>query len=109
MRIGLIGSGRIGGTLAQLAVAAGHEVVLSNSRGPDTFADLVSELGPLARAGTVEEAAATILEGVAAGALSIYVPGYFAEFASQKAQDVDGFLAGTAAYVQSRAATPSEG
>ncbi len=59
MRIGLIGSGRIGGTLAQLAVATGHEVVLSNSRGPDTLADLVSELGPLARAGTVEEAAAS--------------------------------------------------
>jgi hypothetical protein len=34
--------------------------------------------------------------------LSIYVPGYFAEFASQKAQDVDGFLAGTAAYIRSR-------
>ena len=51
---------------------------------------------------TVEEAAATILEGVAAGALSIYVPGYFADFAVNKAQDVDGFLAGTAAYVAGR-------
>ena len=51
---------------------------------------------------TVEEAAATILEGVAAGALSIYVPGYFADFAVSKAQDVDGFLAGTAAYVAGR-------
>ena len=59
MRIGLIGSGRIGGTLAQLAVAAGHEVVLSNSRGPDTLADLVAGLGPLASAGTVEEAASS--------------------------------------------------
>jgi len=52
----------------------------------------------------VEEAAATILEGVAAGSLSIYVPGYFAEFAASKAQDVDGFLAGTAAYVAARGA-----
>ncbi len=51
---------------------------------------------------TVEEAAATILDGIAAGALSIYVPGYFAEFAANKAQDVDGFLAGTAAYVAAR-------
>ncbi len=51
---------------------------------------------------TVEEAAATILEGIAAGALSIYVPGYFADFAVSKAQDVDGFLAGTAAYVAGR-------
>ncbi len=59
MRIGLIGSGRIGGTLARLAVAGGHEVVLSNSRGPDTLADLVSGLGPLAKAGTAPEAAAS--------------------------------------------------
>ncbi|MCP2322846.1 hypothetical protein HDA40_001353 [Hamadaea flava] len=55
--IGLIGSGNIGGTVARLAVTAGHEVVLSNSRGPDTLADLVADLGPLASAGTVEEAA----------------------------------------------------
>ncbi|HEY6792054.1 MAG TPA: NAD(P)-binding domain-containing protein, partial [Trebonia sp.] len=47
--IGLIGSGMIGGTVARLAVAAGHEVVLSNSRGPQTLAGLVAELGPLAR------------------------------------------------------------
>jgi short-subunit dehydrogenase len=58
---------------------------------------------------TVEEAAATILEGIAAGSLSIYVPGYFAEFASSKAQDVDGFLAGTAAYVAARDQPAPEG
>ena len=58
MRIGLIGSGRIGGTLARLAVDSGHDVVLSNSRGPDTLADLTAELGGRARAGTVAEAAA---------------------------------------------------
>jgi NAD(P)-dependent dehydrogenase (short-subunit alcohol dehydrogenase family) len=51
---------------------------------------------------TVTEAVGTILDGLAAGALSIYVPGYFAEFASQKAQDVDRFLAGTAEYIRSR-------
>ncbi|MBD8062041.1 NADPH-dependent F420 reductase [Oceanitalea stevensii] len=56
--IGLIGSGHIGSALARLAVAAGHEVVLSNSRGPETLSDLVAELGPLARAATAEEAAA---------------------------------------------------
>ena len=56
--IGLIGSGNIGGTLARLAVAAGHDVVLSNSRGPETLKDLVSELGPKARAATAAEAAA---------------------------------------------------
>jgi hypothetical protein len=56
--IGLIGSGRIGGTVARLSVAAGHHVVLSNSRGPQTLQDLAAELGPLARAGTGAEAAA---------------------------------------------------
>ena len=57
MRIGLIGSGRIGGTLARLAVGAGHEVVLSNSRGPETLSALVAELGRSASAGTVAQAA----------------------------------------------------
>jgi predicted dinucleotide-binding enzyme len=56
--VGLIGSGRIGGTVARLAVAAGHPVILSNSRGPDTLRDLAGQLGPLARAGTGQEAAA---------------------------------------------------
>jgi len=55
--IGLIGSGKIGSTVARLAVAAGHDVVLSNSRGPETLADLVAELGPHARAATAELAA----------------------------------------------------
>jgi predicted dinucleotide-binding enzyme len=55
--IGLIGSGNIGSTVARLAVAAGHDVVLSNSRGPQTLQDLVSELGPKARAATPAEAA----------------------------------------------------
>ena len=54
---GFIGSGNIGSTVARLAVAAGHDVVLSNSRGPDTLADLVGELGPHARAATPAEAA----------------------------------------------------
>ncbi len=55
--VGLIGSGQIGGTVARLSVAAGHQVVLSNSRGPETLADLVADLGPLARAATPAEAA----------------------------------------------------
>jgi predicted dinucleotide-binding enzyme len=56
--IGLIGSGNIGGAVARLAVAAGYDVVLSNSRGPETLSALVSELGPRARAATPAEAAA---------------------------------------------------
>jgi predicted dinucleotide-binding enzyme len=56
--LGLIGSGHIGGTLARLAVDAGLDVVLSNSRGPQTLSDLVDELGPQARAATPAQAAA---------------------------------------------------
>ncbi|HET7326382.1 MAG TPA: NADPH-dependent F420 reductase [Nocardioidaceae bacterium] len=56
--IGLIGSGNIGSTVAKLAVDAGHDVVLSNSRGPETLADLVDRLGAQARAATAAEAAA---------------------------------------------------
>jgi len=55
--VGFIGSGNIGGTVARLSVAAGHHVVLSNSRGPETLADFAAELGPLASAGTKEQAA----------------------------------------------------
>lgn len=55
--IGLIGSGYIGGTVARLSIAAGYSVVLSNSRGPETLAALVSELGDRARAATPVEAA----------------------------------------------------
>jgi 8-hydroxy-5-deazaflavin:NADPH oxidoreductase len=56
--IGLIGSGNIGSTVARLAVDAGHDVVLSNSRGPETLTDLVGQLGPHARAATATQAAA---------------------------------------------------
>src|SRR5690242_6377095 len=55
--IGLIGAGHIGSQIARLAVANGYNVVISNSRGPDTLSELVGELGPRARAGTVMDAA----------------------------------------------------
>ena len=56
--IGLIGAGHIGSQLARLGIASGYDVVISNSRGPETLSDLVEELGPKARAATAEEAAA---------------------------------------------------
>jgi 8-hydroxy-5-deazaflavin:NADPH oxidoreductase len=55
--LGLIGSGMIGSALARLAATAGLDVVLSNSRGPETLAELVAELGQHARAATPAEAA----------------------------------------------------
>jgi predicted dinucleotide-binding enzyme len=56
--VGLIGAGNIGSQIARAAIASGYDVVISNSRGPKTLTDLVSELGPRARAGTTGEAAA---------------------------------------------------
>jgi 8-hydroxy-5-deazaflavin:NADPH oxidoreductase len=55
--LGLIGAGMIGGALARLAVAAGLDVVLSNARGPQALAELVTELGESARAATPTDAA----------------------------------------------------
>lgn len=56
-RVGIIGAGRIGSALAQGLVDQGHEVVISNSRGPESLTDLINTLGPLASAGTPEQAA----------------------------------------------------
>lgn len=55
--VAFIGSGNIGATVARLAVAAGYDVVVSNSRSPETLADLVAGLGARARAATAAEAA----------------------------------------------------
>lgn len=57
MKIGIIGSGHIGETLARHFIAAGHEIALSNSRGPDSLESLVQSLGPRASAMTVDHAA----------------------------------------------------
>ena len=55
--LGILGSGNIGATFARLAVLAGHDVVLSNSRSPETLWPLAAALGPRARAATAQEAA----------------------------------------------------
>ncbi|HEX6625826.1 MAG TPA: NAD(P)-binding domain-containing protein [Pyrinomonadaceae bacterium] len=57
MKIGIIGSGNIGANAARLFVRAGHQVALSNSRGGEGLEELVAELGPRARATTIEDAA----------------------------------------------------
>lgn len=55
--VGTIGAGNVAQAIARRAAAAGHRVVLSNSRGPASLAPLVEHLGPLASAGTVADAA----------------------------------------------------
>lgn len=55
--IGLIGAGHIGSQIARLAVANNYNVVISNSRGPQSLSGLVAELGPSARAATTVDAA----------------------------------------------------
>jgi hypothetical protein len=55
--IGLIGAGHIGSQVARLAIANNYDVVLSNSRGPETLGALIAELGPRARAASPVDAA----------------------------------------------------
>jgi 8-hydroxy-5-deazaflavin:NADPH oxidoreductase len=62
--IGFVGAGNIGSQVARLAIASGYDVVVSNSRGPETLAALVAELGPKARAATPVEAGDIVLVSV---------------------------------------------
>ncbi|MFL5366832.1 MAG: NADPH-dependent F420 reductase [Myxococcales bacterium] len=71
LKIGIIGAGKIGGSLATLWAKAGHEVLIS-SRHPEELQELAKSLGPKARAGTPQEAAAfgdVVLISVPYGAL----------------------------------------
>ncbi len=85
LKIGIIGAGRIGGTLGELWVQAGHEVLLS-SRHPERLRDLADRLGPRARAGLPREAAAfgeVVLISVPYGALPQVGRDYAAELAGK--------------------------
>ena len=62
--IGLIGAGHIGSQIARLAVAHAYDVVISNSRAPETLATLVAELGPRARAATAAKAGDIVVVSV---------------------------------------------
>ncbi len=57
MKIGFIGAGTVTGTFGRHLLGAGHEIVVSNSRGPETLADFAAKLGPGASAGTRQQAA----------------------------------------------------
>ena len=56
MRIGIVGAGHIGGTAAKLFARAGHEIAVSNSRGPESLASLTSALGPTVKGRSPEDA-----------------------------------------------------
>jgi 8-hydroxy-5-deazaflavin:NADPH oxidoreductase len=57
MRIGIIGAGNVARAVARLATQRNHQVILSNSRGPDSLTAMAAELGPQVTAGTVAAAA----------------------------------------------------
>jgi 8-hydroxy-5-deazaflavin:NADPH oxidoreductase len=57
MKIGFIGAGNVTGTIGRHLINAGHAIVVSNSRGPETLRNFVAELGPNAIAGTKQQAA----------------------------------------------------
>jgi predicted dinucleotide-binding enzyme len=57
MKVGIIGAGDFGKAAATRLVAGGHEVMISNSRGPESLAVLAQQLGPNVHAGTAEQAA----------------------------------------------------
>src|SRR5438874_11561348 len=85
MRIGIIGSGNIGSAVGTLWVKAGHQVLFS-SRHPENLKQLVDGLGPLARAGTVEEALSfgdVVFIGVPYGAYPQIAKDYGKQFAGK--------------------------
>ena len=57
MKVGFIGAGKVTGTFGRHLINAGHTLVVSNSRGPETLADFVADLGPGAIAGMKQQAA----------------------------------------------------
>ena len=67
--VGFIAAGHIGSQVVRLAISSGYPMVFSNSRGPETLAELVAELGPSARAADVAKASRTPADKVVIGRL----------------------------------------
>ncbi|GGF25842.1 NADPH-dependent F420 reductase [Subtercola lobariae] len=89
--LGFIGSGNIGAQVARLAVANGYTVVISNSRGPETLAELVDELGPLASAATAVEAATAADIAVVSIPFKAYLDVPVAELAGKVVIDTNNY------------------
>ena len=107
MRIGIIGAGNIGGNLTRKLAALGHEVVVANSRGPQTLEDLAEETGAtVALAAVAAEGAelvivtiperaipsmpAGILDGAAPGAVIVDTGNYYPQRDGRIAEIEDG-------------------
>ena len=111
MQIGIVGAGRIGGTLATLFTRAGHQVALANSRDPGTLADTVDALGPNAHAATAADAAAfggLVVIAVPLKAYSALPP---EPFAGKIVVDANNYYAqrdGQIAELDSKASTSTE-
>jgi predicted dinucleotide-binding enzyme len=111
MRIGVIGTGMIGGTLARLLAAAGHEVTVANSRGPAAVADLVAEIGDRATAGSAQDAAAAGEVVVVAIPFGRYPDLPAAELAGKVVVDANNYYPardGTIAELEDGSVTSSE-
>src|SRR5579875_2202191 len=89
--IGFIGSGQIGATVARLAISVGYDVVMSNSRGPDTLNGVIAALGPRASAATAAEAAARAEYVLVAVPLKNYTQVPVAELAGKIVMDADNY------------------
>ena len=95
MKIGVIGAGHIGGTIGGLWTKAGHRVFFS-SRHPEELQDLVARIGPLAQAGTVDQAIAfgdVVFMAVPYGALPQIGRDYGKSLAGKIVLDADNAVA----------------
>ncbi len=90
--IGIIGAGEVGGQIARAAIANGYDVVIANSRGPETLQHLIEELGPSARAATAAGAAAAGDFAVVAVPLKVVNDMPEAELAGKIVLDTNNYM-----------------
>jgi predicted dinucleotide-binding enzyme len=91
--IGIIGAGEVGSQIARAAIANGYEVVIANSRGPETLRGLIADLGPSARAARAAEAAAAGDFAVVAVPLKLVNDMPVAELAGKIVLDTNNYMA----------------
>lgn len=90
--IGIIGAGEVGSQIARAAIANGYDIVIANSRGPETLRDLIAELGPSARAATAAGAAAAGDFAVVAVPLKVVNNMPAAELAGKIVLDTNNYM-----------------